>query len=201
MLYKFGRSPHVIRCAPKLCLEGCQLQPKVLSTCHDWLGLQNVLPTFMHSCLVDSQISSRNDKGWTRDYTDEKHVHIRSKLILIGCFTTQRDWRSVQTNSLNWEGSSLHLVVKYVANNLSIKNPAVNRISATLHSWSYLHHKAPKAHRSSFLNYPDDPMSPWFLLFTIWTIWFPTENSLLPVLFFLLSLQGSPAPLWKFTRL
>jgi hypothetical protein len=41
-LYKIGRSPQVVRCAPKLGLEGRWLHPKVLSTCHDGASLQNV---------------------------------------------------------------------------------------------------------------------------------------------------------------
>jgi hypothetical protein len=43
LLYEIGRSPQVVRCAPKLGLEGCRLRPKVLLTCHDGTGLQNVL--------------------------------------------------------------------------------------------------------------------------------------------------------------
>jgi hypothetical protein len=42
-LYKIGRSPQVVHCAPKLGLEGRRLWPKVLSTCHDGARLQNVL--------------------------------------------------------------------------------------------------------------------------------------------------------------
>jgi hypothetical protein len=48
-------------CAPKLGLEGRRLLPKVLSTCHDVAGLQNVLKRFDRSahisCWVEAQFS------------------------------------------------------------------------------------------------------------------------------------------------
>jgi hypothetical protein len=65
-LFKIGRSRQVVRCAPKHGLEGYRLWPKVLSTCHDGAGLQNV-----------SRLSpySQTAAGWSRQVLVESVYH------------------------------------------------------------------------------------------------------------------------------